>query len=50
MAFTKEIVDFSGLDDQEIQKTLASLNISLTSDEVKKFKIKCWAELPLFPN
>jgi phosphoribosylformylglycinamidine synthase len=46
MSFTKEIVDFSGLSDREIQKTLASLNISLTSDEVKKIQNKMLRRAP----
>lgn len=46
MAFTKEIVDFSGLNDQEIQKTLAELNISLTSHEVKKIQHKMLGRAP----
>lgn len=46
MAFTKEIVDFSDLNDQEIQKTLAELNISLTSDEVRKIQNKMLGRAP----
>ena len=46
MAFTKEIVDFSDLNDQEIQKTLAELNISLTSHEVKKIQHKMLGRAP----
>ncbi|MDA8753688.1 phosphoribosylformylglycinamidine synthase subunit PurL [Candidatus Marinimicrobia bacterium] len=46
MAFTKEIVDFSDLNDQEIQSTLAKLNISLTSDEVRKIQHKMLGRAP----
>lgn len=46
MAFTKEIVDFSDLNDQEIQSTLAKLNISLTSDEVRKVQHKMLGRAP----
>ena len=46
MSFTKEIVDFSDLSDQEIQKTLATLNISLTSEEVKKIQNKMLGRAP----
>ena len=38
MAFTQEIVDFSGLNDPEIRKNLAELNIPLTSQEVLKIQ------------
>ena len=38
MAFTKEIVDFSNLDTQGINKKLAELNIPLTPDEVIKIQ------------
>ena len=33
MAFTKEIIDFSGLSNEEIKEKLAELNINLTSEE-----------------
>ena len=46
MAFTKEIVDFSDLNDQEIQETLADLNISLSSEEVKKIQNKMLGRAP----
>jgi len=46
MAFTKEIVDFSDLNDQEIQSTLAELNILLTSDEVRKIQHKMLGRAP----
>ena len=38
MAFTQEIVDFSGLPDQEISRKLAELNIPLTSQEALKIQ------------
>ena len=38
MAFTKEIVDFNGLDSKSVQKKLSDLNIPLTPDEA--FKIQ----------
>lgn len=46
MAFTKEIVDFSGLNDREIQNTLVELNISLTPDEVRKIQHKMLGRAP----
>ena len=33
MAFTKEIVDFTGLDHDSIQSKLSELNIPLSTDE-----------------
>jgi len=38
MAFTKEIVDFTGLDHQSVQKKLSELNIPLTPDEAIKIQ------------
>ena len=38
MAFTQEIVDFSGLPDPEISRKLAELNIPLTSKEALKIQ------------
>ncbi|MED5426903.1 MAG: phosphoribosylformylglycinamidine synthase subunit PurL [Candidatus Neomarinimicrobiota bacterium] len=38
MAFTQEIVDFSGLPDPEISRKLAELNIPLTSQEALKIQ------------
>ena len=38
MAFTKEIVDFAGLDHQSVQKKLSELNIPLTPDEAIKIQ------------
>lgn len=38
MAFTKEIIDFTGLSDSEIQSRLAELNIPLTSSEALKIQ------------
>ena len=38
MAFTQEIVDFSGLPDPEISRKLVELNIPLTSQEVLKIQ------------
>ena len=38
MAFTQEIVDFSGLPDPEISRKLAELNIHLTSQEALKIQ------------
>ncbi|MDB9854529.1 phosphoribosylformylglycinamidine synthase subunit PurL [Candidatus Marinimicrobia bacterium] len=46
MAFTKEIADFSDLNDQEIQRKLKNLNISLTPDEVKKIQHKMLGRAP----
>ena len=46
MAFTKEIVDFSDLNDREIQEILADLNISLSSEEVKKIQNKMLGRAP----
>ncbi|MDC1416375.1 AIR synthase related protein, partial [bacterium] len=46
MAFTKEIADFSDLNDQEIQTKLKDLNISLTPDEVKKIQHKMLGRAP----
>ena len=46
MAFTKEIADFSDLNDQEIQRKLKDLNISLTPDEVKKIQHKMLGRAP----
>ena len=41
MNFTKEIIDLSGLDDNQIKSKLSELNIALTPEEGKKFKMKC---------
>ena len=38
MAFTKEIVDFNGLDSKSVQKKLSDLNIPLTPDEALKIQ------------
>ncbi|MGY8787025.1 MAG: phosphoribosylformylglycinamidine synthase subunit PurL [Fidelibacterota bacterium] len=38
MAFTKEIIDFSGLSDSEIKAKLVELNIPLTTEEVLKIQ------------
>ena len=38
MAFTKEIVDFTGLDHQSVQKKLSELNIPLTPNEAIKIQ------------
>jgi phosphoribosylformylglycinamidine synthase len=38
MAFTKEIVDFTGLDHQSVQKKLSELNIPLTPEEAIKIQ------------
>ena len=38
MAFTKEIVDFSGLSDSEIKAKLVELNIPLTTEEALKIQ------------
>ncbi len=38
MAFTKEIVDFNGLDSESVQKKLSDLNIPLTVDEALKIQ------------
>ena len=38
MAFTQEIVDFSGLPDPEISRKLAEFNIPLTSQEALKIQ------------
>ena len=38
MAFTKEIVDFTGLDHQSVQKKLSELNIPLTPHEAIKIQ------------
>ena len=38
MALTKEIVDFTGLDHQSVQKKLSELNIPLTPDEAIKIQ------------
>ena len=38
MAFTQEIVDFSGLPDPEISRKLAELNIPLTTQEALKIQ------------
>ena len=38
MAFTKEIVDFNGLDTKSVEKKLSDLNIPLTPDEALKIQ------------
>ena len=38
MAFTKEIVDFSGLNENQRRLKLSKLNIPLTPDEVQKIQ------------
>ena len=38
MAFTKEIVDFNGLDSKSVQKKLSDLNIPLMPDEALKIQ------------
>ena len=50
MAFTKEIVDFSNLDTQGINKKLAELNIPLTPDEVIKIQNEMLGRAPSLPE
>ena len=38
MDFTKEIIDLSGLDDNQIKSKLSELNIALTPEEGKKIQ------------
>ena len=38
MGFTKEIIDLSGLDDNQIKSKLSELNIALTPEEGKKIQ------------
>ena len=38
MGFTKEIIDLSGLDDNQIKNKLSGLNIALTPEEGKKIQ------------
>ena len=38
MPFTKELVDFSGLNDQAIKTKLAEFNIPLTTEEALKIQ------------
>jgi len=46
MAFTKEIVDFTGLDHQSVQKKLSELNIPLTPDEAIKIQTDMLGRAP----
>ena len=46
MAFTNEIVDFSGLNNSEIRRKLAELNIPLTSQEVLKIQFNMLGRAP----
>ena len=46
MAFTQEIVDFSGLTDQEIRAKLTDLNIPLTAEEVLKIQNEMFGRAP----
>ncbi len=46
MAFTKEIVDFSQLDNVEVQKKLTELNIPLTPDEALKIQNEMLGRAP----
>ena len=46
MAFTNEIVDFSGLNNSEIRTKLAELNIPLTSQEVLKIQFNMLGRAP----
>ena len=46
MAFTQEIVDFSGLPDPEISRKLAELNIPLTSQEALKIQNEMLGRAP----
>ena len=46
MAFTKEIVDFSQLNDLEVQKKLAKLNIPLTAEEALKIQNEMLGRAP----
>ena len=46
MAFTKEIVDFSNLDDVQIQKKLNKFNIPLSIEEAKKIQYDMLGRAP----
>ena len=46
MSFTKEIVDFSGLTDQDIKKKLYELNIPLTVKEALKIQNEMLGRAP----
>ena len=46
MAFTQEIVNFSGLTDQEIRAKLTDLNIPLTAEEVLKIQNEMLGRAP----
>ena len=46
MAFTKEIVDFTGMDHQSVQKKLSELNIPLTPDEAIKIQTDMLGRAP----
>ena len=46
MAFTSEIIDFSGLDSDAIQTKLAELNIPLTSEEAIKIQNEMLGRAP----
>jgi phosphoribosylformylglycinamidine synthase II len=46
MSFTKEIVDFSGLSDQDIKKKLYELNIPLTIEEALKIQHEMLGRAP----
>ena len=46
MPFTKEVIDFSTLSIDDIKKTLLSLDISLTPDEVLKIQNKMLGRPP----
>ena len=38
MSFTQELVDFTGLSDQEIKTKLVELNVPLTAEETLKIQ------------
>jgi hypothetical protein len=50
VAFTKEIVDFTGLSDSDIKAKLVELNIPLTTDEALKIQNDMLGRAPSLAN